>query len=191
MDVGSVAVLVPVKSFAEAKARLAPALDGPARADLARRMAETVLGATGALPATVVCDDPAVRTWAESLGADVAWTPGLGLNGAIEAATRRAADAGARRVMVAHADLPLATDLAWVAAFDGVTLVPDRRMDGTNVACVPSTIGFRFSYGPGSFGRHRAEATRLGLVTRLVADPRLGWDVDEPRDLDLPAGAPA
>jgi 2-phospho-L-lactate/phosphoenolpyruvate guanylyltransferase len=191
MDPGSVAVLVPVKAFAEAKARLAPALDGPARADLARRMAETVLAATGDLRATVVCDDPAVRTWAEALGADVAWTPGLGLNGAIEAATRRAADAGARRVMVAHADLPLATDLAWVAAFDGVTLVPDRRMDGTNVACVPATVGFRFAYGPGSFGRHRAEATRLGLLTRLVADPRLGWDVDEPRDLDLPAGAPA
>jgi 2-phospho-L-lactate/phosphoenolpyruvate guanylyltransferase len=191
MDPGSVAVLVPVKSFAEAKARLAPALDGPARADLARRMAETVLAATGPLPATVVCDDPAVRAWAEALGADVAWTPGLGLNGAIEAAARRAADAGARRVMVAHADLPLATDLAWVAAFDGVTLVPDRRMDGTNVACVPATVGFRFAYGPGSFGRHRAEAARLGLLTRLVADPRLGWDVDEPRDLDLPAGAPA
>ena len=33
---GKVSVLIPVKAFAEAKARLAPALDGPARERLAR-----------------------------------------------------------------------------------------------------------------------------------------------------------
>ena len=39
----------------------------------------------------------------------------------------------------------------------------DRRDDGTNVACVPSGAGFRFSYGPGSFARHCDEAVRLGF----------------------------
>jgi 2-phospho-L-lactate/phosphoenolpyruvate guanylyltransferase len=185
------AVLVPVKAFDRAKVRLAPALDPVARAALARTMAGVVLDAAGRLPAAVVCDDPEVRAWVEARGTRVIWTPGLGLDGAVEAGVARLAAEGVERVVVAHGDLPLATELGWVADFDGVTLVPDRRFDGTNVACVPATVGFRFSYGPGSFGRHRTEAARLGLVSRLVVDPRLGWDVDLPSDLDLPVGGAA
>lgn len=180
------AVLVPVKSFSEAKLRLAPALDAAARADLARRMATTVVEAAAPLRAAVVCDDHEVRTWAEHVGAEAIWTPGLGLNGAVEAGVAHLASRGVGRVVVAHADLPLATALAWLADGEGVTLVPDRRFDGTNVACVPADAGFRFAYGPGSFRAHRAEAGRLGLVARLVADERLAWDVDVPADLDLP-----
>ena len=48
--------------------------------------------------------------------------------------------------------------------------------------------GFRFSYGPGSFARHRAEAARIALPVRLVRAPLLAWDVDLPADLDF-AGA--
>ncbi len=95
---------------------------------------------------------------------------------------------GIARAVVAHADLPLATDLAWVADADGVTLVPDRHGDGTNVACVPAAARFRFAYGAGSCARHEAEAQRLGLTVRVVPDPLLGWDVDRPEDLDLPSG---
>jgi 2-phospho-L-lactate/phosphoenolpyruvate guanylyltransferase len=74
--------------------------------------------------------------------------------------------------------------LAWVARFEGVTLVPDRRDDGTNVACIPTGHGFTFSYGPASFGRHRAEARRLQLPLHIVRQPSLAWDVDVPGDLD-------
>jgi 2-phospho-L-lactate guanylyltransferase len=80
----------------------------------------------------------------------------------------------------------LATQLAWVAATPGVTIVPDRRLDGTNVLAVPTDIGFRFAYGAGSFAAHRAEALRLGQQLRIVNDSRLGWDVDLPDDLTLP-----
>ena len=46
-----------------------------------------------------------------------------------------------------------------------MTLVPDRRDDGTNVgACIPARAGFRFHYGPVSSPAHRAEARRLGLL---------------------------
>ena len=75
-------------------------------------------------------------------------------------------------MIVAHADLPLATDLAWLADTDGVTLVPDRHRDGTNVLCVPAGAGFAPAYGAGSFRAHRAEAARLGLVTRARARRR-------------------
>src|SRR5205085_6612980 len=180
---GPAAVLVPVKSFAEAKLRLAPALPAEERSRLARRMATHVLEAARPLPVAVVCDDSGVADWARHQGALVVWEPGRGLNGAVQAGVERLAAAGARHVVVAHADLPLAGPLAWAARFPGVTLVPDRRDDGTNVAAVPTGAGFTFSYGPGSFQRHGAEARRLGLALRVVREPGLGHDVDVPADL--------
>lgn len=186
-----VAVVVPVKAFHAAKQRLAPTLAPAERADLARRMAERVLLAAGTLPVVVVCDDPVVRTWAEGLGAVVRWTPGLGLDGAVEAGVAAVEASGADRVVVSHADLPLATDLDRVVGTDGVVLVPDRHRDGTNVISIPAGCGFRFAYGPGSFERHRAEAERLGLSVDVRVDLDLAWDVDEPADLLLPGGGDA
>lgn len=182
----SAAVIVPVKSFTQAKLRLAPRLEPATRAELARTMAARVLRAARPLPVLVVCDDEEVRAWTERQGAEALWTPNLGLNGAVEAGVGHLSRRGVDRAIIAHADLPLADELAWLATFDGITLVPDRHRDGTNVACVPTAAGFRFAYGPGSFASHRAEAARLGFAARLVPDTLLGWDVDIPADLDLP-----
>lgn len=182
-------MLVPVKAFAAAKVRLAPVLAAPARAALARAMAEAVLEAALPLPRYVACEDRAVATWANAIGAEVIWTPGLGLNGAVTRGVEVLAGAGFAHVIVAHADLPAATALGRLSGFGGVTLVPDRRDDGTNVACVPSDAGFVFSYGPGSFHRHRREAMRLGLELRVSRVRELQWDVDNPEDLPVPAPA--
>jgi 2-phospho-L-lactate guanylyltransferase len=183
------AVLVPVKSFTAAKGRLAGVLDAPTRAALARTMAEVVVAAAAPLPVVVVCDDRDVAAWAEHVGATALWTEGLGLNGAVDEGVRRLAEAGAARVVVAHADLPFAAGLPALAEVEGdaVVLVPDRRHDGTNVASVPTGRGFRFRYGAGSLAAHRAEAERLGLPVRVVESEVLGWDVDEPDDLRPPA----
>lgn len=181
-------VLVPVKAFTAAKQRLAPALGPEARAELARTMAALVVAAAAPLPVAVVCDDPAVAAWAQDLGASVIHEPGRGLNGAVAAGVLALEHAGAGEVVVAHADLPAARSLVGLTGFDGVTVVPDRRRDGTNVLCVPAGAGFRFSYGPGSFGRHVAEAERLGLPHRVVDEPDLAWDVDVPADLAASLG---
>ena len=176
-------VLIPVKAFAEGKARLAPTLDREARAELSRMMATRVLEAAAPLPVAVVCDDAEVARWAFEHGALALPEPGRGMNGAVEAGVGRLAVLGATEVLVAHADLPMAHGLAQLAGFDGVTLVPDRSDDGTNVVCVPANAGFRFAYGPGSFARHQDEATRLGLEQRVVREPDLAWDVDVPADI--------
>ena len=180
-------MLVPVKSFHQAKVRLAPALSERERADLARSMATRVIEAAHDLPVAVVCDDDEVAAWATANGAEVVSRPGLGLNAAVNDGVEHLMQThGAIEVVVAHGDLPLADDLGRVTGFAGVTLVPDRHDDGTNVICVPTGTGFMFSYGPGSFVRHREEADRLRLPYRVLRDPRLGWDVDVPADLELP-----
>jgi 2-phospho-L-lactate guanylyltransferase len=146
-------------------------------------MADRVVSAAHPLPVAVVCDDNEVAEWARTRGALVVWEPGRGLNGAVEAGVDRLRAAGVSQVTVAHADLPRASDLALVGEAPGITLVPDRYGNGTNVIALPADAGFQFSYGPGSFARHRAEAERLGLPTRVLDRPDLAWDIDEPGDV--------
>jgi len=176
-------VLVPVKSFADAKQRLGGALADADRRALVQTMAAGVLRASAPLPTAVVCDDPEVADWARGLGALVIWEPGRGLNGAVEAGVARLALLGVATVTVAHADLPDARGIGALDPFDGVTLVPDRHDDGTNLIRLPSRSGFRFSYGPGSFERHLEECARLGLAAQIVRRAELAFDVDWPADL--------
>jgi 2-phospho-L-lactate/phosphoenolpyruvate guanylyltransferase len=181
--VGSEAVLIPVKAFHQAKRRLGSTMAEPDRVRLVRDMASHVVLACAPLPVAVVCDDEEVARWASGLGATVMREPGQGLNGAVRAGFERLSRAGAQWVTVAHGDLPRARGLGTLPRFDGVTLVPDRRDDGTNVLRLPTGSDFRFAYGPGSFRRHRAEATRLGLPVRVLRDPDLAYDVDWPADV--------
>ncbi|MFZ8997826.1 MAG: hypothetical protein ACO3D0_05580 [Ilumatobacteraceae bacterium] len=78
------AVVVPVKAFDAAKARLHGALDDTERSRLARWTASRVIEAARPACTFVACDSDDVATLAESLGASVLWCPGLGLNGAID-----------------------------------------------------------------------------------------------------------
>lgn len=178
-------MLVPVKSFRAAKLRLATVLDARAREALARELASRVVSAAAPLPVLVVCDDEDVATWATEHGARVAWTPGLGLSAAVMVGVDQLGTEGVELACVAHADLPFAAGLATLGAAGRVTLVPDRRRDGTNVAVVPTGAGFCFAYGAGSFARHRTEAARLGLPCQVVYDSRLALDIDLPEDLAL------
>lgn len=177
------AVLVPVKAFGSAKVRLQPALSPAERVTLVRDLAAGVLAAAAPLPVWVACDDREVADWARSLGASVAWTEGLGLNGAVETGRALLTACGASEVVVSHADLPLPDELASVTGFDGVTLVPDRRADGTNVVAVPRSLPFVFSYGAGSFRRHEASAAATGAPVRVLRSTNLAWDLDLPADL--------
>ena len=183
LGLGLRAVLVPIKAFHEAKGRLDHALSPSERSALARSMAAQVLEAAAPLPVAVVCDDNDVADWARLRGALVVWEPGRGLNGAVEAGVDHLRDGGVAHVTVSHADLPRASRIAEVGTAPGITLVPDRYGNGTNVIALPTDIGFHFSYGPGSFARHRAEAKRIGLPVRVLDLPDLAWDVDEPEDL--------
>jgi 2-phospho-L-lactate guanylyltransferase len=179
-------VLVPVKAFGDAKARLAAVLGDAERERLARWTAARVLAAAGELPTYVACDSEDVASWAADHGAAILWHPGVGLNAAVNDSVAELRAAGVTDVIVAHGDLPRAHSLAGLTAHNTVTLVPDRHGDGTNVIAVPTALPFQFAYGPGSFRRHLAAAIAAGHSVRVRHDALLAADIDTPTDLAHP-----
>jgi len=179
-------VLVPVKAFTDAKARLSAVLVDADRERLSRWMSARVLAAAGELPTYVACDDEEVAAWATEHGASILWHPGVGLNAAVNNSVTALRDAGVTDVVVAHGDLPRAHSLASLTEPGTLTLVPDRRGDGTNVIAVPTDMPFVFAYGPGSFQRHLGSAIAAGLSVRVRRDPLLALDIDTPSDLAHP-----
>ncbi len=186
-DPGRAGVVIPIRSFVAAKARLAEHLPETRRAELACELATRVVAAAAGLDVIVVTGAPEVQEWAAGLGVDLVDDPGQGLDGAADAGRTRAATLGCVRAIIAHGDLPHAESLVPLArdvSRPVVVLVPCHRDDGTNVCSVPVDAPFRFSYGPGSFRRHAAEARRLGLGLRVVRRADLAFDVDVPADLE-------
>jgi 2-phospho-L-lactate guanylyltransferase len=180
------AVVLPIKGFTDAKARLEVVLSPENRAALAEFTAGGLLEAVIGVDAFVVCDNDDIAQWARQRGALVVRQTSPGLNAAVACGVE-AAQFKHDWVLVAHSDMPYAEHLMSVVDLHvvetTVTLVPDRHEDGTNVLVIPARCGFTFHYGPGSFAAHQAEATRLGLAVRIVRDERLALDIDTPDDL--------
>lgn len=179
-------MLVPVKAFRDAKGRLSSVLSPAERQQLARWTAERVLAAAGELAAYVVCDDDEVAGWAEAHGAEVLREEGRGLNGAVDRAVQQMAAAGRDHILVVHGDLPRPSPLARLVRRDTITLVPDRRLDGTNVLGFPVTHAIAASYGGASFRRHLDAAMATGAPVEVVRDRFLALDIDHPADLIHP-----
>ncbi len=186
-------ILIPCRSFLTGKSRLAGILPPPARARLCRDLFDRTLAAALALPArvAVVTADAEVAARAHARGAIALPDPGGGLNAALTAGAGLLGPGGPLAVL--PIDLPDLTParLAPLLHRPGVTLVPDRREDGTNLMILPpgARTRFAFAYGPGSLGRHQGEARRLGLPVALVRDPALALDIDTEADFLLWSGA--
>ena len=177
--------IIPVRVTPDSKSRLAAALDAPARAALVEAMLARVIAAARA--ARNVAEVCTIGTTFD--GALALADPGGGLNLAASAALSQAAQGGATRVIVIHADLPLVTprDLELLAAAPAgdLAVAPDRHGTGTNALSLPlpHAAHFAFAFGPDSFARHLAEAQRLGLAIEELRSPGLARDIDDPADL--------
>ena len=159
------AVLVPVKRFTAAKGRLTGVLADSERARLAEWMASGVLEVVAEIPTFVACDDDDVAAWATPHGR----ARDLGRRARPQRRGRRRrrahiAATGYDHVLVSHADLALPGALLDVAREGCVTLVPDRRHDGTNVMSFPAAHPLRAAYGGGSFARHLQQALTMATV---------------------------
>ena len=113
------------------------------------------------------------------------------LNAALLRASQVVATQGADGVLVLPADVPMVTaeDIEQILHLGRynttVVLAPDANEDGTNaLLCNPP--GFiPFSYGPGSFLRHKTLAEEAGATVKIYRSDRISLDIDTPPDLDL------
>lgn len=190
----NLAVIVPVRSLAGGKTRLAGVLTPEEREVLVRQMlahALATVAASGIAGQTlVISPDPAARRFALALGAaalaQTAAAPGL--NAAIALGRDHAKTTGMGAVLVLFADLPLlrADDLRRLAAASApVAVSPDRHGSGTNALLLRLDRGaaaFAPHFGEGSAAAHRSEATVRGLDASTVSVPGIAFDLDTPED---------
>lgn len=186
-------VVVPVRSFADAKSRLGAILDADQRSRLAQASATNVLTRIGIARAVVVCNDDDVVDWSRALGVPTCQVAVSGLNQSLQAAVPRImAERQPAEIVIVHADLAFPDALAELdivvppGSGSSVTVVPDRHRDGTNVLALGRNIvpQWRFTYGPNSCHAHCEQARSLGAELRVIEHPDLGFDLDTPQDLE-------
>ena len=188
--------VVPVKRFAEAKHRLAGVLGPGPRRQLAVAMLRDVLAALTATPGLDRIVLATSEPTAAAFGCPIVDDGGGDLNAAIARAAAALEAAGVARMLVLAADLPLATpqEIAplLVAGREAqMVMVPDERGIGTNALLLSPPAAMAPHFGADSRARHAAAARKLGLASRELRLPSLGFDVDKPTDLARLARATA
>ncbi len=180
--------VVPLKRFGDAKRRLAGVLGPAARRRLSIVMLRDVLAALAATPGldriVLATSEPS----AAGFGRPIIDDGGGDLNVAIARAAAALEAAQIARILVIAADIPLAApaEIARVLAAGEaapVVIVPDARGLGTNALLLSPPRAMGPCFGTDSRARHAAAAGILGLASRELRLPGLGFDVDEPEDL--------
>jgi 2-phospho-L-lactate guanylyltransferase len=190
----SVWAVLPAKSLAEGKSRLEAELSLAQRTELNFDFFVNSAGALLKVPSVeglcVVSRDRRVLLEAERLGALSVEEEGADLNLALDQARSVLGARDIHQILIMPADLPLVRP-SCIEEIMGrrrtgpqVILVPDRRMEGTNLLYLDPAEDFEFSFGEGSFEKHRRQATQRGRKVDVVLSEELAFDVDTPEDLD-------
>lgn len=191
----TVSVVVPVRSFENAKSRLGSVLDAEERRDLVdrllRRTVSAALATPGVFEVVVVSPDPEVLAVARGAGARPLLQASRGLNPAL--AEARDAVTG-ERLLVIPGDLPAlaVADVAeLLAAGDAagspsVVLAPDRHGRGTNALLLDPPDAIDPAFGGDSRAGHAWLASSADIAyTELTGRAGLDLDLDTADDLLL------
>lgn len=185
-------ILVPVKSLANAKQRLAPLLDQNTRTELARAMLADVLEAVanyGKQEVAVVTSDEFATLLARRHGfGTIRDESNRSETDAIEMATEVCESRGIVTTLVIPGDIPLieAGDLAVIfdhAPQRGSVLVPAADGRGTNAALRTPASLFPLRFGSDSFVPHVRSAKATGSPCIILELRRIALDIDSPDDL--------
>jgi len=187
--------IVPIKSLANAKQRLAKTLAGGSRRSLVQAMFSDVLGALRRAQTVdaiaVVTEDVVAESLARSDGV-VVLPDGreAGQSQATEVGIEYATEHGFDRVLLVPGDTPLINpveveELLARCESDaiGIGIVPDRHGTGTNALVLTPPDAFAPSFGPDSLRRHVSLAGATEVSYRVESVPSLALDVDTPSDL--------
>lgn len=188
----AIAVL-PVKRFGAAKQRMAGAVTGGQRRDLAEAMVADVLEAIGQARAIeqtiVVSGDPIAQELAAGAGAEVVPDPeDAGHVEAALAGIARAEGDGAERVVLLAGDCPLLDPRELDRLLTGVPgnyvgVVPDRHGAGTNALLLSPPSAIVPAFGEGSRDRHVEAARQAGVPFGIEELPSIELDLDTPADV--------
>jgi|SRR5271157_2814737 len=189
------ALLIPVKSLANAKQRLGDAYDQHHRTLLAEAMLRDVLTAAseiaGRTAVFLVTGDARAQDLADEFGfAVIEDRRNESETAAIEMATAWCEGRGYDTTVVIPGDIPLATgsELARVldaAPEEGVVIAPayDRRGSNCVLRRPANLIPLRF--GNDSFLPHCEAVRRTGTPLIILELPGIGLDIDHPHELEL------
>ena len=194
--------LMPLKLLADAKQRLAPALNVQERQALVLAMAADVLAALTGCEAfdqvLIVSRNKEADELAERCGAAVFAEPAdAHLPGALRAGAAAAVAAGAATVSMIPADVPAVTSAELLAAARShcaITIAPDAHCEGTNLLMLSPPQLIEPIFDGRSFAPHLRAATAVPAPTQVLRSPGLSLDIDTPDDLAALAklpGAPA
>ncbi len=190
----STIVILPIKSFDEAKQRLAEQFSSGARRALAEAMFSDALVALRRAESVdevlVVTADTAAQQIAGGYGAEVLDDDESGHNPAAQRGIRHAIEMGADRVLLVPGDCPMIDPaelddlLSQHPPEPHAVIVPDRHGTGTNALLLSPPDALMPAFGPGSCERHQEAARADGTVGEVRDIPSLALDVDTPEDLE-------
>jgi 2-phospho-L-lactate guanylyltransferase len=188
------AILIPVKAFRCAKARLAPYYSQDERAALAAALCEDAFRCVGQVRGIdrvyVVSSERRALDWAhERNWMAITESEQISESASVEAASRRCVRDGVKALLRLPIDIPLATADDIQSLFTALkpapsaVIVPSRNGTGTNALLRSPPDLFPSHFGPGSFARHLEEAERAGARITILHNERIAVDIDEPKDL--------
>ena len=185
--------IVPIKTFDQAKQRLANVLNPDERRAIMLAMARDVLTClsksqhlSGIL---IVSRTTEADALAQTFGTErFAESPEANLAEALEQATQHLiANFAARGVMVVPADMPgiRTSELDDILLeHEAVTILPDAENVGTNGLICSPPLSIPYIFDGQSFKPHVDAAFSAGFTPRVVPGTRFSLDVDTPADLE-------
>ena len=185
-------ILIPVKDPARAKHRLAPLLTSVERERMAWAMFQDVARALHGIAAqtATVTNSARVAGWAAGMGWRVMHeAKQVSESFSVDAASRQLAGEGIDAVLRLPGDLPLiqsgdVQELIGCALPPGSALmVPSWDLGGTNALLRTPPDLFPSRFGPDSLVLHMGEALSARAHVKIIQNPRIALDLDEPGDI--------
>jgi 2-phospho-L-lactate/phosphoenolpyruvate guanylyltransferase len=194
------AIVIPVKAFGDAKSRLAHCLSAAERAALAESFCADIFQAVGQMRGVdtvfVISSEMRALDWAREKGwHTLTETKQISESESVDVVCRHCQESGIQALLRIPIDIPLVHSsdieeiLSQPADTSGCVIVPSRDGTGTNALLRSPPALFPSFFGKDSFPRHIEAAHRAGAKVKVLRNPRIELDVDEPVDLELLRGA--
>jgi len=192
----SLCAIIPIKPLRKGKSRLSSILSEDEREGLNQYLLISTLQclrkADKIEQILVVSYDPTALELARKFGArTVLENHHTNINRALRKATLAAKAIRFSEILVVPADLPLLTeeDVLLVIEESGdppeIVIVPDRKMNGTNMLLINPIGAIKYDFGEWSFRKHIAQAERKNINIKICDRKNLSFDLDLPEDWEI------